>query len=45
MRDFDVKLNTITTSNIKTLFEIELAISIDKLTIEFLVNRIEFYVM
>ena len=45
MRDFDVKLNTITTNNIKTYFEIKLAIFIDKLTIESLVDRIEFHVM
>ena len=45
MRDFDAKLDTITADNIKTYFEIKLAISIDKLTVKSPVNRIDFHVM
>ena len=45
MRDFDVKIDTITTNNIKTYFEIKLAIFIDKLIVKSLVNLIEFHVI
>ena len=45
MRDFDAKLDTTTTNNIRTYFGIELAILIDKLTIEFSINRIDFHVI
>ena len=45
MRDYNTKLDTIIIDNIKTYFEIKLAISIDKLTVESFVNRIKFHVM
>ena len=45
MRDFDAKLDIATINNINTYFEIELAISIDKLTINSPVNRVDFHII
>ena len=45
MRDFNVKLNIATINSINVYFEIELATLIDKLTIDFPVNRVDFYIM
>ena len=45
MRDFDVKLDTTTTSSINAHFGIELATLIKKLTVDSSVNRIDFHVM
>ena len=45
MRDFDVKFDIITANNIKTYFEIKLVTFINKLTIKFFINYIEFHVM
>ena len=45
MRVFDIKLDTTIANNIKTHFEINLAISIDNLTVDFSVNRIDFHIM
>ena len=45
MRDFDAKLDTTTTSNIKAYFGIKLATFIDKLTIDSPIGRINFHVM
>ena len=45
MRDFNAKLDTTTTSNIKAYFGIKLVTFIGKLTIYSLVNRINFHIM
>ena len=45
MRDFDIKLDTITTNNIKAYFEIKSIILIDRLTINFSINRIDFHII
>ena len=45
MRDFDVKLDIATINSINAYFEIELTTSIDKLTINSSINRVDFHVM
>ena len=45
MRVFDVKLDTTTADNIKTHFEINSAIFINNLTIDFSINRINFHII
>ena len=45
MRDFDAKLDTTITDSINAHFGIRLATSIEKLTINFSVDRIDFHVM
>ena len=45
MRDFNAKLDTTTTNSINAHFEIESATSIEKLTINSPIDRIDFHVM
>ena len=45
MRDFDAKLDIVTANSINAYFEIESATLIDKLTINFSINRVDFYII
>ena len=45
MRDFDIKLDIVTADSINAHFGIELATLIDKLTINFSINRVDFYII
>ena len=45
MREFNTQLNIVFVDNIIIHFEIKIAASIEKLTINSLINRIDFYVI